>query len=360
MGKQTGLYDRHVRAGAKLVDFGGWDMPLHYGSQIDEHHAVRQKAGAFDVSHMTVVDVTGPDACAWLQKLLANDVGRLQEDGKGLYSCMLNPGGGVIDDLIVYRRGENDYRVVVNAATRDADLDWMQKQLEGFDAGITERDELIMIAVQGPEATRIAAPLLPEELGEDAVALKSFCAVERGEVFVARTGYTGEDGWEILLPSGPAETLWDDLVGAGVRLCGLGARDTLRLEAGLNLYGQDMTITTSPLESNLGWTVAWDPQEREFNGRHALEQQRQDGVSTKLVGLVLEGRGVMRAGQRVATSAGEGQITSGGFSPTMQCSIALARVPADAGEQCEVEIRDKLHAARLVKPPFVKNGEIKI
>jgi len=325
MGLRTPLYDKHAEAGAKIVDFGGWDMPLHYGSQINEHHAVRRKAGMFDVSHMTVIDVTGVASRDWLRRLLANDVSRLTEPGKGLYSCMLNPAGGVIDDLIVYLREADVYRVVVNAATREADLDWMEKASVDFDVTLKERIDLSMIAVQGPQAREITAPLLPADLGEAALALGSFASVERDDVFVARTGYTGEDGWEILLPPGPAEALWDDLMSVGVQPCGLGARDTLRLEAGLNLYGADMTMSTSPLESNVGWTVAWEPIERDFNGRHALEQQRSNGVQSNLVGLVLDGRGVMRAGPRVATDAGEGPITSGGFSPTMKCSIALAR-----------------------------------
>jgi aminomethyltransferase len=360
MGKQTGLYQRHVSAGARLVDFGGWDMPLHYGSQIDEHHAVRNKAGMFDVSHMTVVDVTGSGSRDWLRYLLPNDVDRLTVAGKGLYSCMLNPAGGIIDDLIVYWQGDADYRVVVNAATRNADLDWMEKVAADFDVALNERTDLSMIAVQGPQAREIAAPLLPEGLGEAALALDNFTSVEKDNVFVARTGYTGEDGWEILLPVDAAVVLWDELMSARVQPCGLGARDTLRLESGLNLYGQDMTMSTSPLESNVGWTVAWEPAEREFIGRPALEEQRNTGVQSRLVGLVLEGRGVMRAGQRVATDAGEGQITSGGFSPTMQCSVALARLPVNAGEQCEVEIRNKLMPVRVVRPPFVKLGQIKI
>jgi aminomethyltransferase len=360
MGKQTGLYQRHISAGARLVDFGGWDMPLHYGSQIDEHHAVRNKAGMFDVSHMTVIDVTGAGSRDWLRRLLPNDVDRLTAPGKGLYSCMLNPAGGIIDDLIVYLQSDGVYRVVVNAATRDADLDWMEKVAADFDVELNERSDLSMIAVQGPQAREITAPLLPAGLGEAALALDTFCSVEKDSVFVARTGYTGEDGWEILLPTGPADVLWDDLMSAGVKPCGLGARDTLRLEAGLNLYGQDMTMSTSPLESNVGWTVAWEPAERDFIGRPALEEQRNNGLQSRLVGLVLEGRGVMRAGQRVATDAGEGQITSGGFSPTMQCSIALARLPLAAGEQCEVEIRNNLKPAQVVRPPFVKLGEIKI
>ena len=360
MGKQTALYQRHVDAGAKLVDFGGWDMPLHYGSQIDEHHVVRTSAGMFDVSHMTVVDVAGPDSRVWLQFLLANDVGRLQKTGKGLYSCMLNPAGGVVDDLIVYWQGEDNYRVVVNAATREADLAWMHEMLGDKQVVLNERDDLAMIAVQGPQAREITAPLLPANAGKAALELGAFESIDLDGVFVARTGYTGEDGWEILLDMDAADALWADLIAAGVRPCGLGARDTLRLEAGLNLYGQDMTMDTSPLESNLSWTIAWEPSDRDFVGRIALDQQREEGVALQFVGLVLEGRGVMRSGQRVKTAAGAGEVVSGGFSPTMQCSIALARLPVGATERCEVEMRSDLKPARIVRPPFVRNGEIKV
>jgi aminomethyltransferase len=360
MGKQTALYPCHVDAGAKLVDFGGWDMPLHYGSQIDEHHVVRNRAGMFDVSHMTVVDVSGPDSRAWLRYLLANDVGRLQTVGKGLYSCMLNPAGGVVDDLIVYWQGDDRYRLVVNAATREADLAWMQQMLGDSQVVLNERDDLGMLAVQGPLAREVVAPLLPADIGKAALALGHFESVEQAGVFVARTGYTGEDGWEILLDVESIAALWVDLVAASVQPCGLGARDTLRLEAGLNLYGQDMTADTSPLESNLGWTIAWEPADRDGVGRVALEGQRRAGIARQFVGLVLEGRGVMRTGQRVCTSAGEGQIVSGGFSPTMQRSIALARIPVGNASVCEVEMRSELKPARIVRPPFVRNGEIKI
>ena len=365
--QQTALYERHQSAGARIVDFGGWAMPLHYGSQIDEHHAVRRHAGVFDVSHMTVVDVSGADTEVWLRSLLANDISRLpavkQDDGnrtgKGIYSCMLNEQGGVVDDLIAYNRGPGDFRLVVNAATREADLAWMRRAADGYAAAISERAELSMLAVQGPEARALAAPLLPENVGEAALQLGSFEALQTdGEMFIASTGYTGEDGWEIIAAAEIITGLWDALVAAGVQPCGLGARDTLRLEAGLNLYGQDMTTGTTPLESNLAWTVAWEPAERDFTGRAVLEQQRENGAGHKLVGLVLEGRGIMRAGQAVATPAGAGEITSGGFSPTMEQSIAFARVPAAADDRCEVAIRNKKIPARIVRPPFVRNGQV--
>jgi len=312
------------------------------------------------VSHMTVVDVSGAGARDWLRYLLANDVDKLQTDGKGLYSCMLNPAGGVIDDLIVYRRGTDLYRVVVNAATRDTDIAWMQETAGGFAVDLEERTDLAMIAVQGPAARTLAAPLLPGGIGTQALTLKPFESLDSEHAFVARTGYTGEDGWEILLAADAAVGLWDALLAVGLQPCGLGARDTLRLEAGLNLYGQDMDTGTSPLESNLSWTVCMHSAEREFVGKAALEQQQQDGIALRLVGLVLEDRGVMRAGQRVITDAGDGTVTSGGFSPTLECSVALARVPVAAGAGCEVEIRSNTKAARMVRPPFVKQGQIMI
>ncbi|MDP7153263.1 MAG: glycine cleavage system aminomethyltransferase GcvT [Gammaproteobacteria bacterium] len=358
MPDKTPLYARHVEAGARMVDFGGWDMPLHYGSQIDEHHAVREAAGIFDVSHMTVVDVTGQDAEGYLRRLLANDVAKLDLPGKGLYSCMLNEAGGVIDDLIVYRRDADDYRVVVTAATRVQDLDWMTAVAADFAVVVRERAAFMMLAIQGPKATAQAAPLLPAVLRQTALEQAPFTCCSDGDWFVARTGYTGEDGWEIVVDVDTGRRLWDQACAAGIRPCGLGARDTLRLEAGLALYGQDMDQLTSPLVSALGWTVAWDPAGRTFIGRAALEQQREQGPEAKLIGLMLEDRGIMRHGQRVLTGSGDGAVTSGGFSPTMQRSIALARVPADAVGTCQVQIRNASCDARIVCPPFVRHGRI--
>jgi len=360
MGDKTPLHGEHERLGARIVDFGGWDMPLHYGSQVEEHHAVRSDAGLFDVSHMTVVDVAGEGAGAWLQRLLANDVARLQAPGKALYSCMLNEDGGVIDDLIVYFLGPDRFRMVVNAATRAKDLAWLARQAEGTGVRLSERPELAMLAVQGPNARAKAAALLPAAGREAALALAPFSAAQFGELFVARTGYTGEDGWEIILPGTEAAGFWRALVAAGIRPSGLGARDTLRLEAGMNLYGQDMDESTSPLESGLGWTVAWEPAARDFIGRAALEAQRSAGPARKLVGLLLEDRGVLRAHQRIVTPAGEGEVTSGSFSPTLGRSVGFARVPAHAGERVQVDVRGRLLEARVVRPPFVRNGKPRI
>ena len=347
----------HQAAGARLVDFGGWDMPLQYGSLLAEHHAVRRSAGVFDVSHMCVVDLEGEQVRDLLLKLFANDVSKLTVTGKALYGCLLNERGGVIDDLIVYYLGERWFRAVVNAGTRDKDLAWIRRHAEPFGVTVRERNDLAMLAVQGPQARGHVAALLPEALAERALALGAFFGAELDRWFVSRTGYTGEDGFEIILPAEQAEPLWRSLSGAGVVPCGLGARDTLRLEAGMNLYGSDMDETTNPLESGLAWTVAMKTP-RAFIGREALEAVRARGLEYKLTGLVLEERGVLRAHQRVVVPGiGEGQITSGTFSPTLERSIALARIPLASPDQVQVEVRGKLLAARVVKPPFVRHGK---
>jgi aminomethyltransferase len=354
---RTHLYTAHVEAGARMVDFVGWNMPINYGSQIDEHQAVRRDAGMFDVSHMTVVDIHGPQARAFLSRLLANDVAKLGAPGRALYSCMLNEAGGVIDDLICYALDGGGFRLVVNAATRDKGLTWLARNGMEFSISLTEHFELAMIAVQGPNARDRVHGLLPAGVVDDIAAMPSFSAVRHDDYFIARTGYTGEDGYEILLPGEEAGALWDALLEAGVRPCGLAARDTLRLEAGMHLYGQDMDEDVTPLESALGWTVAMRD-ERRFIGREALEQQQAGGLERKLVGLVLEGRGVLRPGYRIETAAGAGVTTSGTFSPTLQKAIALARVPIDADGACSVEIRGKPFPARIVRPPFVRHGRI--
>lgn len=359
MGLKTPLYACHVAAGARIVDFGGWDMPLHYGSQLEEHHAVRRHAGVFDVSHMTIADVEGDGARDYLRRLLANDVAKLETAGKALYTCMLNDAGGVVDDLIVYLLGPGRYRLVVNAATREKDLAWMEAHARGFSADLRERDELAMLAVQGPAARATAADVLGAERKDAALALKPFSAVAAGGRFIARTGYTGEDGFEIVLPAAEAPDLWQRLLEAGVAPCGLGARDTLRLEAGMNLYGADMDERTSPLESGLGWTIAWEPADRQFIGRSAAEDVRADSTRQRFTGLLLEDRGVLRNHQRVVIEGlPDGEITSGGFSPTIGRSIALARVPAGDYRTAKVDVRGKLLAVRLVDPPFVRKGKI--
>ena len=355
MARQTPLFSLHQALGARIVDFGGWNMPLQYGSQIAEHHAVRRSAGVFDVSHMCVVDLRGAQTRAFLQRVCANDVGKLRMPGNALYGCMLNEQGGVLDDLIVYFLGEQEFRAVVNAGTRDRDLAWLRRHAADFGVEVIERADLAMLAVQGPQAREKVCGLLSAAGAQSALALGVFSGRQIDGWFISRTGYTGEDGFEIMLPAGQAEAAWRALNDRGVTSCGLGARDTLRLEAGMNLYGSDMDEHTHPLESGLAWTVAFTPG-RAFIGRQALETAAAD-LQRKLVGLVLEGRGVLRAHQRVLVPAGAGEITSGTFSPTLERSIGLARVPASAAGPVQVEIRGRLHAARIVKPPFVRHGK---
>jgi aminomethyltransferase len=361
MGLKTPLYASHVELAAKIVDFGGWDMPLHYGSQIEEHHAVRRDSGMFDVSHMAVLDLTGGRTREFLRLLLANDVARLKEPGKALYTCMLKPSGGVLDDLIVYFVSDTWFRLVVNAGTRDKDLAWIRSHAAPFGVDVLERTDLAMIAVQGPEARRKAADLLAPEQQAAALEIKPFSGAAFGSWFIARTGYTGEDGFEIMMPAADVADAWRRLKDRGVLPAGLGARDTLRLEAGMNLYGNDMDESHHPLESGLTWTVAFDPADRDFIGRGALLEAQRQGCD-RLVGLVLEERGVLRGHQKVVVPgiAGLGLVTSGTFSPTLNRSIALARVPRASGASVQVEIRGKLHAARVVKTPFVRHGKAMI
>ena len=355
MGKQTPLYEQHRQAGGRIVDFGGYDMPLHYGSQLHEHRVVRAGVGMFDVSHMLVVDIIGRGACAFLRRLLANDVATIGK-GQALYTAMLNPKGGVIDDLIVYCRDEG-YRLVLNCGNRDKDLSWLRQVVEKFSVTIQPRNDLSIVAVQGPEAIKKVRQALPK-VDTALQQLKVFHALEFNSVFVARTGYTGEEGVEIIVPNSEVVTLWDKLLALRVQPCGLGSRDTLRIEAGLNLYGHEMDETVSPLAANMGWTIAWDPEDRDFIGRQALATLQRQGTSQKLVGLLLEERGVLRAQQKVRTShtSEQGVVTSGTFSPTLGQSIALARVPNGTAEHCSVELRNKTVGVRVVAPRFVRHG----
>ncbi len=355
--KQTPLYQAHLNASGKMVDFGGWEMPLNYGSQLEEHNQVRDDAGMFDVSHMTVVDFKGGEAKKFLQTLIANDVDKLKTPGKALYSCMLNEAGGVVDDLIVYYQNDTDYRMVINAGTTEKDIAWINRQAEGFDVCVEPKLDLAMIAVQGPNAREKVYQAMggvEEICGE----LKPFNAASVGNLFIARTGYTGEDGFEIMLPEKSAEFTWKMLLEAGVKPCGLGARDTLRLEAGMSLYGSEMNETVSPLEAALAWTVDLSDENRAFVGREALETLKAQGTEKTIVGLVLEGKGVIRNHQKVTTNLGDGEVTSGTFSPTMGKAIALASVPKGSTGLCEIEMRNKQVSAKIVKPPFVRNGTI--
>jgi aminomethyltransferase len=361
MTEKTVLNETHRALGARMVDFGGWDMPINYGSQIEEHHAVRRDAGMFDVSHMTVIDLHGPRTREFLRHLLANSVDKLKVQGKALYSCMLNERGGVIDDLIVYFLGEEFFRLVVNASTRQKDLAWIERQAVAFGVQVKERPEFAMIAVQGPNARSKVLGLLHEVDRARIEKLGKFsAAAAQGPhgmpLFVARTGYTGEDGFEIIVPEEHAVALWQALAAAGVAPAGLGARDTLRLEAGMNLYGQDMDETVSPWEASLGWTIALD-EGRDFIGRAALEQQKAAGVPRVMVGLVLDEKGVLRHGQPVLTANGTGEILSGSFAPTLNKAVAFARIPAGAPGDVRVDIRGREVPVRVVKYPFVRDGK---
>ena len=364
MNQHTPLYESHVASGARMTDFAGWSMPLHYGSQLAEHQQVRRTAGMFDVSHMAVTDVSGDGALSFLQCVFANDAAKAVP-GKAVYGVLLNDAGGIIDDLIVYGRidgggdgGQRSYRLVTNAGTRQQVVDWLGQCAKDHAVSLCERRDLAIVACQGPHALR----MFEAATAIDATDLTPFTTVEHGPWLIARTGYTGEDGVEVILPNEQAADLWQRLHAAGVAPTGLAARDTLRLEAGLNLYGQDMDETTTPLESNLAWTVAWTPEDRAFIGRQNLAEQRAAKPQHVLRGIVLEGKGVMRHGNRVITERGTGVVTSGTFSPTLGYSIALARVPRGATGSCAVELRGKATSARpaqparIVKPPFVRHG----
>ena len=364
--KRTILFETHKKAGAKLVDFGGWEMPVNYGSQIEEHLATRTNCGIFDVSHMAAVDVIGKDAKAFLEKVVANNVNKLKNNGQALYGCVLNEHAGVIDDLIIYRLDPN-YRLVINAATAHTDLEWLTKQAGAFNdiTLVPRRADLKnsqnaqgMIAVQGPNALSLIKRAIPE-LADAANELKVFHAAcvqtSLGEIMIARTGYTGEDGAELLIPLENTARAWDLLVNVGAQPAGLGARDTLRLEAGMNLYGQDMNDQTSPLDVGLSWTIDRST-ERDFIGRAALEKTPQQFV---FMGLILQDKGVLRAHQIVKSAKGQGEITSGTFSPSLQKSIALAKLPinSEVGDVVQVVIRDKELNAIVVKAPFVRHGK---
>ena len=358
--KKTVLNAAHRAMNARMVDFGGWDMPVNYGSQIEEHNAVRNNCGMFDVSHMCPVDVVGADCRAFLSRLVANDVVKLKVSGKALYAAMLNDAGGVIDDLIIYFLTDTRFRIVVNAGTAEKDLAWMQSKVAEWklDVTITQRrdgaNNLGIIAVQGPNARAKVWEVLPQAKAATE-GLKAFFAAEVDQYFIASTGYTGEDGYEIMLPADEAEAMWNKLNAAGVTPCGLGARDTLRLEAGMNLYGQDMDETVSPLDAGLAWTVSLNT-DRDFVGKAALVA---NGQQKQFLGLILLDKGVLRGHQKVMTTHGDGEITSGSFSPTLQQSIALARLPlgVQIGDEVEVDIRGKALKAKVTKPVFARNGK---
>lgn len=358
MEKSTPLYQQHLARGASIVPFAGWQMPLHYGSQIEEHHLVRNKVGVFDVSHMLAIEIQGLQATDFLRRLLANDIVKLSSPGEALYSCMLNEQAGIIDDLIVYRLGLDHYRCVVNAATAEKDTAWIQKQSQSFNVNILPRRDLALLAVQGPATFQYLSAILPQKTVNVLQAMPPFHFLTAQEWVIARTGYTGEMGVEIMLPVHEVVAVWERLLAGGVSPIGLGARDSLRLEAGLNLYGTDMDESVTPDESNLRWTVDLKDGERDFIGKRALLELRQQGITRQLLGLVLLEKGVCRSGMRVLVEQQahwlEGRLTSGSFSPTLACGIGLARIPIGTFNQAQVEIRGKRLAAKLIKPPFIR------
>lgn len=360
MSRTTPLHQEHLELGAQMVEFAGWEMPIRYGSLMDEHHAVRRNAGMFDVSHMAVVDLHGERCQEFLRYLLANDIAKLKQTGRAMYTCMLNPQAGIIDDLIVYYFSDDWYRMVVNAGTRDGDIAWIKQHAGDFGISVTERSDLAILAVQGPQALTQLNAVLSRTAAAAVQELKPFQAWHEDSWAIARTGYTGEDGCEVIVAAEDVVPLWRALIKQGVTPCGLGARDTLRLEAGMNLYGQDMDTSTNPLECALGWTIAWDPADRDFIGRQALSDIRAAGTQQKLVGLILDQRAVLRSGQEVYDADGNvvGKITSGTFSPTVQRPIGFARILKTVTDACQVNIRGKMLPARIVKAPFVRQGKV--
>lgn len=356
---QTALYREHLQAGAQMVDFCGWKMPLHYGSQLQEHHHVRVSVGMFDVSHMCRIDILGSDAYYFLRYVLANDVNKLSEKGRAFYTCLLNEDGGIMDDLIVYRLDHDCYRLVANAGSRDKILKWLHVCADRYDVVIEERQDLGMLAIQGPDAIqRVTAVIKKPHFSKELQKTRPFHFVEIGDWMVARTGYTGEDGVEVILPNSDILGFWKSLLKMDVIPCGLGARDMLRLEAGLNLYGSDMDESVTPFESNLAWTVSFTDPTRNFIGKKSLQYQLERGVRQQLIGLLMQGRGMMRSHQKVFfMENGEGEITSGGFSPILGHAIALARVPTNHTAEAKVEYRGKKIPVIVVKPPFVRQGK---
>ncbi|MEO5339904.1 MAG: glycine cleavage system aminomethyltransferase GcvT [Magnetococcus sp. MYC-9] len=359
--KRTPLFDQHVAMGGKMVDFAGWEMPLHYGSQLREHAAVRRHCGLFDVSHMGVIDLSGARVEKLLRFLLSNDVARIPQPGQAQYGLMLNNQGGVSDDLIAYRIDNEHFFLVVNAANREKALTWIRVHAASYGVRVVDRRELMILAVQGPKAARQLQLCLPDGMGREALTLKPFHFLQKNGWRIARTGYTGEDGFEVMVETEDGLTLWDSLLRVGVAAVGLGARDTLRLEAGMHLYGHDMDGHTSPLECGLTWTIAWQPLERDFIGRQALAPLWNQGPARKRVGLILQERGVLRDHQEILwQDRPVGQVTSGGYSPTLEKGIALARVTREVpmGTTCQVAMRGRMMDLLVVRPPFVRLGQV--
>ncbi len=360
--KRTPLHRLHAAAGARMVPFAGWDMPVQYAGIIQEHVAVRTRAGLFDVSHMGEIRVAGPGAIAFVQRLVTNDVSRLTGT-QALYTPMCTPDGGVIDDLLVYRFSETDLMLVVNAANTAEDLAWIRDHASPDVRIIDRSDEIALLALQGPRAAGILQRLTATPVGDIRYYwFRPDVEVAGRTVIVSRTGYTGEDGFELYVPAEAAPHLWEALLEAGERdgliPAGLGARDTLRLEAGLLLHGADMDKTTTPLEVGLGWTVKLDKET--FVGADALRRQKAEGLSRRLVGFVLDGRSIARHGFPIRCNGAAGRVTSGSFTPTVEKSIGLGLVPpacAAPGHPLSVEIRGRAVPGTVVKLPFYRRGQ---
>ncbi|WWO96376.1 MAG: glycine cleavage system aminomethyltransferase GcvT [Candidatus Dasytiphilus stammeri] len=366
MQQRTILFDQHKKCGATMIHFNNWIMPLHYGSQITEHKAVRNDAGIFDISHMLILDLSGSNTRKFLRYLLANDVAKLLHPGKSLYTGMLNQDGGVIDDLMVYFIGESYFRLVVNAVNCSKDLAWISYHAMNFNVTLKIRNDLAFLSIQGPNAQKKMHSILSEKQLNTVEKLLPFSNIQIDELFIAYTGYTGEKGYEIALPQEKAVYLWHQLIASGITPVGLGARDTLRIEAGMNLYGNEMNESISPLEANMERTISWK-YSRNFIGRNALRIKYDHNKKKKLVGLLMKEKGMLRKNFRVSFMDKSGQkqigiITSGSYSPTLGHSIALARVPSTIGKSALVYLThhnlkyQRIIPVEVTNPVFVRNG----
>ena len=351
---KTPLNKSHIELGAKMVNFSNWEMPISYSSLIEEHNAVRSTVGIFDVSHMSVFDFDGDNQVAFFEKIFANDIKKIYKDNKAIYGALLNEEGGILDDLIIYH-ANNKFRLVSNCSTREQNRQWFEKHAVEFGVKVMERSDMGILAIQGPDALNKILKI--KEIDNQVNTLQSFGCMFEGDKLYARTGYTGEDGLELIVPTKDINHLWDQALELGCTPIGLGARDTLRLEAGLNLYGNDMTINNHPYESNMGWTIDMSDESREFIGKDALLSIDQS-KSQKIVGIILQDKGILRSGYEITHEQGKGEVLSGSYSPTLQSSIGLARVDQGYKENGKVMIRNKLLNIDFVSPRFLGQGKI--
>jgi aminomethyltransferase len=352
---KTALHESHIELGAKMVNFSNWEMPISYTSFIEEHNAVRNAAGIFDVSHMAVFDFMGGNQIAFFEKIFANDIKKISQNNKAIYGALLNEEGGILDDLIIYH-ANSKFRLVSNCSTREQNRDWYKKHAIEFGVEVIERSDMGILAIQGPDA--LNKILAISEIDHQANNLQSFGCIFDGEKLFARTGYTGEDGLELIVPNSDIKSLWNKALELDCTPIGLGARDTLRLEAGLNLYGNDMTVDNHPYESNLGWTIDMNDENRQFIGKDALLSINQS-ESKKIVGIILRDKGVLRTGYEITHGQGNGIVLSGSYSPTLQSSIGLARVDRGYQENGKVMIRNKELNIDFVSPRFLRQGKIR-